>query len=147
MSPGESRGTCGHAMAVFDSHTKCTRCREKGIGTDPCVEKKSCKICDGFTSGQKQLATPTCRVRKEHQTSKAGKASEYQSDLKSLDDQWSECFAHLEALFLAKTFQVPVEPVQTSSVVVSDEPFIPPEQQSFSQTSTTGATGQVMNAA
>ena len=65
-SPGIRRGTCGHAMALFDLHTKCARCREKGVGTDPCVEKKPCEICDGFTSEQKkQLATPT--YRKEHQ--------------------------------------------------------------------------------
>ena len=63
-SPGQRRGTCGHAMALFDSHTNCVRCREKGVGTDPCVEKKPCKICDGFTSEQKQLATPTYRARK-----------------------------------------------------------------------------------
>ena len=39
-SPGQRRGTCGHAMALFDSHTKCARCREKGVGSDACVEKK-----------------------------------------------------------------------------------------------------------
>ena len=152
-------------MALFDSHTKCPRCREKGVGTDPCVDKKPCEIYDSFTTEQKkQLATPTYRARKVHQKktsslsppppppstlvdpasvtvlgqvesgrvnrgevtpsnkkktshkspnkmSKAGKAPEYQSDLISLDDKWSEHFAHLEALFLAKTFQVPVEPV------------------------------------
>ena len=47
-SPGQRRGTCGHAMALFDSHTKCARCREKGVGSDGCVEKKPCSICDGF---------------------------------------------------------------------------------------------------
>ena len=24
-------------MAVFDTHKKCARCREKGTGSDPCV--------------------------------------------------------------------------------------------------------------
>ena len=190
-SPGQRRRTCGYTMALFDSHTKCMRGREKEVGTDPCVEKKPCEICDGFTSEQKkQLATPTYRARKEHQKKasspllvdpgsvtvlgqvesgkgessdrgevtpskkktfhkspkKTSKASEYQSDLKSLDDKWSERFARLEALFLAKTFQVPVEPDQSPSVVVSDKPIIPPEQQFSSQTSTTGATGQMMKA-
>ena len=161
-------------MALFDSHTKCARCREKGIGKDPSVEKKPCEIYDGFMPEQKQqLATPTYRARKEHQkrtsspsllepssvtvleqvesgkgessdrgestpskkkktshkspkkSTKASKAPEYQSNLKNLDEKWSERFARLEALFLAKSFQVPVEPVQSSSVVVSD---IPPEQ-------------------
>ena len=41
-SPGQRRGTCGHAMALFDSHTKCARCRDKGLGQDACVEKKDC---------------------------------------------------------------------------------------------------------
>ena len=39
-------------------------------------------------------------------------------------------------MFLARSFSVPVEPVQKQDVVVSDRPFIPPVQQ------TTGVTGQ-----
>ena len=31
-SPGQKRGTCGHVMALFDSHKKCGICREKGVG-------------------------------------------------------------------------------------------------------------------
>ena len=153
-SPGQRRGTCGHPMTLFDLHTKCVRCRKKGVGQDPCVENKPCEICDNFMPEQKkQLATPTYRARKEHQrkasspllvdpasvtvlgqvesrkgessdrgestpvtkkktshkspkkTTKAGKASEYQSDLKNLNDKWSERFAHLKALFLANDFQ------------------------------------------
>ena len=30
-SPGQRRGSCGHAMAGFDSHSKCARCRDKGV--------------------------------------------------------------------------------------------------------------------
>ena len=150
-SLGQRTGTCGHVMALFDTHSKCARCRDKGVGQDPCVEKKPCEICDNFTPDQKsQLATPTYRARKEHQkkissaplvdpstvtvlgqvesgkgkpsdrgestsskkkktshkspkkTAKCSKAPEHQSDLKNLDDKWSECFAHLEALFLSK---------------------------------------------
>ena len=48
-SPGQKRGSCGHIMALFDSHAKCARCREKGIGDDPCVKKKQCQICDNFS--------------------------------------------------------------------------------------------------
>ena len=59
---------------------------------------------------------------------------DFQSDLKSMDDKWSERFARLEALFLAKSFQVPVEPVKGAEVVVSDKPFIPPTDQSTSVT-------------
>ena len=36
-SPGQRRGGCGRAMANFDSHAFCARCREKGKGTDDCV--------------------------------------------------------------------------------------------------------------
>ena len=55
-------------MALLDSHTKCARCRKKGVGSDACVEKKPCQICDGFTEEQKkQLSTPKYRVRKELQ--------------------------------------------------------------------------------
>ena len=67
-SPGQSRGTCGHAMALFDSHPKCAHCCEKGVESDACVEKRPCQICDSFSEEQKkQLATPTYRVRKELQ--------------------------------------------------------------------------------
>ena len=45
-------------------------------------------------------------------------------------------FARLEAMFLARRFQVSVDPVQKSDAVVTDKPFIPPVQQS------TGFTGQ-----
>ena len=52
-SPGQKRGSCGHIMALFDARCKCARCREKGIGQDPCVEKKQCQICDNFSEDQK----------------------------------------------------------------------------------------------
>ena len=65
-SPGEKRGTCGHVMALFDTHKKCARCREKGVGDDPCVKKLDCQICKAFTPAQvQQLATPTYKSRKE----------------------------------------------------------------------------------
>ena len=39
VSPGEfkgqRRGPCGHVMAAFDSHDKCTCCCEKKVGQDP----------------------------------------------------------------------------------------------------------------
>ena len=70
--PGQKIGTCGHVMALFDSHKKCARCREKGVGDDPCVKKLNCQICKGFTPMQiQQLATPTYKSRKEHEQKKA----------------------------------------------------------------------------
>ena len=68
-SPGQRRGSCGHAMAGFDTHSKCARCRDKGLGDDPYVLKKECVICKGFTPEQSlQLATPTYRDRKDKKT-------------------------------------------------------------------------------
>ena len=68
-SPGQRRGSCGHAMANFDTHSHCARCREKGKGTDFCVENpqsSDCQICKTFTSEQRQqLATPSYRLKKE----------------------------------------------------------------------------------
>ena len=67
-SPGQKRGICGHSIALFDSHVKCACCREKGIGKDPCVEKKQGEIYDSFSEDQKkQLATSTYRAHKELQ--------------------------------------------------------------------------------
>ena len=180
-SPGQRRGSCGHVMALFDLHTKCAHCREKGIGGDDCVAKKPCSICDSFTEAQKtQLATPKYRERKEsgqkknpspthvaasdvtvlgrvenkgdspsdrgestpkkqkkssHKSplkKKSSRSSELQTELQSLDDKWSERFSRLEALFLAKSFSVPVEPVNKTDVPVTDRPFIPPTAASTS---------------
>ena len=75
-------------------------------------------------------------------TSKPPKVPDFQSDLKNMDEKWSERFTRLEALFLSKTFQLPVEPVQSSSVVVSEKPFVPPVEHSTHQSPTTGVTGK-----
>ena len=68
-SPGQKRGSCGHAMAIFDQHSYCARCREKNKGKDPCVESKdttSCKFCSAFTPEQlAQISTPSYKIKKE----------------------------------------------------------------------------------
>ena len=70
-SPGQKRGTCGHVMVSFDNHKKCAWCREKGVGDDPCVQKRDCQICKAFTPAQlKQLSTPTYQSRKEQDQKK-----------------------------------------------------------------------------
>ena len=172
--------SCGHAMAGFDSHSKCARCRDKGLGDDPCVLKKECLICKGFTPEQTlQLPTPTYRDRKEKKTTtnsttsstptlvdpahvnvlgKVEKVKAVQStptkktkrsespkpfaskkrssssrpsteDLKQLDDKWAERFSRLEAMLLAKTFIVLVEPVvkPASDVTPTQKPFFYPD--------------------
>ena len=35
---GGGGGSCGHAMASFDGHAFCARCRDKKKGEDPCVK-------------------------------------------------------------------------------------------------------------
>ena len=68
-SPGQRRGTCGHAMASFDSHLACARCRDKGKGKDPCVEKPDieCAICSSFSPEQRlQLAMPSYKIKKDN---------------------------------------------------------------------------------
>ena len=75
-SPGQKRGTCGYVMALFDSHKKCARCREKGVGDDPCVMKLDYQICKAFTPSQvQQLATPTYKSRKERGEQKKTEAT------------------------------------------------------------------------
>ena len=68
---GQRKGGCGHIMANFDTHVCCARCREKGSGTDPCVQgKDDCAACLLLTPDQrKQLATPTYKLRKEKKSS------------------------------------------------------------------------------
>ena len=54
-------------MAAVDLHKKCARCRDKGIGDDPCVKDKQCSVCDLFSDEQRELvSTPSYRIRKEH---------------------------------------------------------------------------------
>ena len=72
-SPGQRRGMCGHAMASFDSHLACARCRDKGKGKDPCVEKPDieCAICSSFSPEQRlQLATPSYKIKKDKREAK-----------------------------------------------------------------------------
>ena len=71
-SPGQRRGTRGHAMANFDSHLACACCRDKGKGKDPCVEKHvECTICNNFSPEQRlQLSTPSYKIIKDKQEAK-----------------------------------------------------------------------------
>ena len=49
-------------MATFDLHSKCVRCREKSLGSDPCVLNKDCELLNFLTSDPKsQLVIPTTR--------------------------------------------------------------------------------------
>ena len=59
-SLGQKRGACRHVMALFNNHKKCARCRDKGVGEDPCVKKLECQ-----NAQVQQLATLTYKSRKE----------------------------------------------------------------------------------
>ena len=73
-SPGQKRGSCGHAMASFDGHSYCARCRDKGKGEEPCISNKEttdCKFCNALTPEQRtQLATPSYKLKKEKREAK-----------------------------------------------------------------------------
>ena len=73
-SPGQKRGSCGHAMAIFDGHAFCARCREKGKGEEPCVKDKDsvdCSLCNSFTPEQRaQISTPSYKIKKEKREAK-----------------------------------------------------------------------------
>ena len=73
-SPGQKRGSCGHAMASFDGHSFCARCHDKGKGEEPCISNKdttNCKFCNSLTPEQRmQLATPSYKIKKEKSESK-----------------------------------------------------------------------------
>ena len=71
-SPGQRRGVCGHAMAGFDKHAHCARCRDKKKGTDPCVKGNVCPSCNILTEEHKlRLATPVYQNKKDKRESKA----------------------------------------------------------------------------
>ena len=60
-SPSQKHGSCGHIMASFDSHCFCTRCREKGKGSDPCITK-DCNSCSILSEEQR---LQSYRLKKE----------------------------------------------------------------------------------
>ena len=103
----------------------------------------------GDSSGR--VETPTKKKKASHkspkETAKPPKNPDFQAEVKNLANKWSEHFTRLETLFLSKAFQLPVEPVQSSNVVVSEKPFLPPAQQSTIQIPATGVTGKKKKAA
>ena len=72
-SPGQKRGSCGHAMASCDGHAFCARCRDKKKGEDPCIKnpESECNFCNILTPEQlQQLSTPSYRLKKEKREAK-----------------------------------------------------------------------------
>ena len=93
--------------------------------------------------------TPSKKCRKSSHKSpskkKPVKSTDFQAELKTIDEKWSECFSRLQVLFLDKSFTVPVEPVQSSDMVATDRPFIPPVQRAPGTTTQKQPTGPVQH--
>ena len=76
--------------------------------------------------------TPTTKKTKRSESPSGSKkrssSKPSAEDLKNLDDKWAERFSRLEAMILAKTFTVPVEPVvkPASDVTPTGKPFFEP---------------------
>ena len=79
-------------------------------------------------------STPTTKKTKRSESPKPSASKKSSSskpsaeDLKQLDEKWAERFSRLEAMLLAKTFTVPVEPVvkPAPDVTTSQKPFFDP---------------------
>ena len=85
------------------------------------VYPKDCKLTGKVDGGRILEETPTGKKKKlPEESPKASKL--ISDDLKTLDDKWSQRFAHLQEMVLAKAFAVSVELVQkTGSEVVTSE--------------------------
>ena len=80
---------------------------------------------------EETLASKKKKSSKDAPKASKKKASKSTSDnRKSLDEKWSQRFARLESMILAKSFALPMELVQKSSsaVVTSEKPFFVPEK-------------------
>ena len=86
-SPGQKRGSCGHAMASFNGHVFCARCRDKKKGEDPYVKSPESEynFCIVLTPNQvAQLSTPSYRLKNEKREAKKMEVTP-SKDSRSLD--------------------------------------------------------------
>ena len=80
--------------------------------------RSSWKTTETTPAGKKKRSDDSPKPSKKKSSSKPTS-----DDLRSLDDKWSQMFARLEAMLLAKFFTVPVEPVKKPNAVVTS-PFL-----------------------
>ena len=118
--------------AGFNSHKKCARCRDKGIGDD-FVKFES------FTDVQRAMfSTPQYQIHREA-SSEVNKPEDFaashhspsafvsRQDLNVLSNQLEEKFSQFEALLSRPNiFSTPKLPVSVTDPPVSDKPFINP---------------------
>ena len=94
-------------------------------------QAKKEKAIESTTTSKKKAASEKPTLSKEASKKKSSMSSTTFSsdDIRALDEKWSQHFARLESVLLAKTFTMPVSPVkQPATVVTSEKPFIPPDQ-------------------
>ena len=85
------------------------------------------KESDGSSPASKKKRSDPSPTPKASSKKKSSSSKLMSDDIKDLDEKWSERFARLEAMLVAKTFTVPVSAVQNPpSVVPSDHPFFYP---------------------
>ena len=79
-------------------------------------------------ASQPQSTPTTAKKTKRSESPKPSASKKKSSSSKQLDDKGAERFSRLEAMLLAKTFTVPVEPVvkPASDVTTSQKPFFLP---------------------
>ena len=67
LTSGQKRGICVQILASFNPHNWCARCREKVVGSYPCVlGEEPCKFCVILTPEQThKLAIQKYKIRKE----------------------------------------------------------------------------------
>ena len=51
---GQKHCLAGHAMAKFGKQSSCDRCRDKGVGSDPCTLVLPCDLCVSLAPQQKE---------------------------------------------------------------------------------------------
>ena len=102
--------------------------------TTPAAAKKKCSDSPKPSASKKKPSTSS-RPSSE--------------DLKNLDDKWAERFSRLEAMLLAKSLTIPVEPVvkPAAEVTTSQKPFFDPgaSTSSLATPASVQATGEAVD--
>ena len=76
---GQKHCLAGHAMAKFDNHSSCARCRDKGIGSDPCTLGLPCDLCDSLTTQQKEQLSRRVYIPKRERSGSVSSDSSHKS--------------------------------------------------------------------
>ena len=100
----------------------------------PLVDPAHVSVLAKVEKGKAVQSTPSSKKTKRSESPKPSSSKKRSSshpsaeDFKSLDDKWAERFSRLEAMLLAKTFTVPVEPVvkPAADVTPTGKPFFEP---------------------